>query len=241
MSSFDPLTLKIFADGANLDAIRSLKKNPVIKGFTTNPTLMRAAGIEDYERFSKQVIEIVDGAPLSLEVLADEMAEMEAQARVLAGWGSNVFVKIPVTNTRGESCAPLVERLSGDGVQVNVTAVFSLTQVRSIVAVLNKDIAANISIFAGRIADTGVDPIPLVREAVNIIAEKPKAEVIWASPREILNIFHAEEAGCQIITITSDILGKLGLIGKDLELYSLETVEMFRRDAVSAAYNINIL
>ena len=238
MPSIDDLRVNIFADGADLAAIRALKNNPYIKGFTTNPTLMCAAGIKDYEAFSKQVLEIVDGAPLSLEVFADDIDEMAAQARVIAGWGENVFVKIPVTNTRGESCAPLVERLSGEGIKVNVTAIFSLQQVRGIVDALSPDVPANISVFAGRIADTGIDPVPHMRAAVHMVAEKPMATVIWASPRELLNLFHADEAGCQIITVTGDILKKLGLIGKDLGSYSLETVEMFRRDAVAAGYQI---
>ncbi|MBO6520048.1 MAG: transaldolase [Rhodospirillales bacterium] len=238
MPSLADLKVKIFADGADLDAIRALRANPVIKGFTTNPTLMRAAGIDDYETFSKQVIDVVEGAPLSLEVFADDLDEMVAQARVIAGWGENVFVKIPVTNTKGESCAPIIKRLSGEGVQVNVTAVFSLEQVQTVTDALNSDVAANVSVFAGRIADTGVDPVPHMRESVKIVGAKPKAELIWASPRELLNLFHADQAGCQIITVTADILKKLALIGKDLDAYSLETVEMFRRDAVSAQYSI---
>lgn len=238
MPSVSNLKVKIFADGADLNAIRALRENPVIKGFTTNPTLMRAAGIDDYETFSKQVIEVVEGAPLSLEVFADDLDEMASQARVIAGWGENVFVKIPVTNTSGKSCAPIVERLSGEGVQVNVTAVFSLEQVQTVTDALSPDVAANVSVFAGRIADTGVDPVPHMRECVNIVAAKPKAELIWASPRELLNLFHADQAGCQIITVTADILKKLALIGKNLDAYSLETVEMFRRDAVAAQYSI---
>ena len=240
MMSANNLRTKIFADGADLKAIRALRKNPLIKGFTTNPTLMRLAGIDDYEAFSKEVIEVVDGAPVSLEVFADDFDEMEAQAKVIASWGSNVFVKIPVTNTQGQSSAPLVKRLADQGVQVNVTAVFTLDQVREVTDALSNDVAANVSVFAGRVADTGVDPVPHMREAVRIVAAKQKAEVIWASPRELLNLFHADEAGCHIITVTSGILDKLNLIGKDLAGYSLETVEMFRRDAISAAYKIRI-
>ena len=240
MNSVNGLRTKIFADGADLSAIRALRANPLIKGFTTNPTLMRVAGIDDYEAFSKDVIEVVDGAPVSLEVFADEFDAMEAQAKVIASWGRNVFVKIPVTNTKGQSSAPLVKRLADQGVQVNVTAIFTLEQVREVTDALADDVAANVSVFAGRVADTGVDPVPHMREAVQIVASKPKAEVIWASPRELLNLFHADEAGCHIITVTSGILDKLNLIGKDLTEYSLETVEMFRRDAVAAAYKINV-
>tara|TARA_R110001606_G_scaffold363289_1_gene517297 strand:+ start:7005 stop:7727 length:723 start_codon:yes stop_codon:yes gene_type:complete len=240
MNSVNDLRTKIFADGADLSAIRALRANPLIKGFTTNPTLMRVAGIDDYEAFSKDVIEVVDGAPVSLEVFADEFDAMEAQAKVIASWGRNVFVKIPVTNTKGQSSAPLVKRLADQGVQVNVTAIFTLEQVREVTDALADDVAANVSVFAGRVADTGVDPVPHMREAVQIVASKPKAEVIWASPRELLNLFHADEAGCHIITVTSGILDKLNLIGKDLTEYSLETVEMFRRDAVAAAYKINV-
>jgi len=240
MTSVNNLRTKIFADGADLEAIRTLRANPLIKGFTTNPTLMRIAGIDDYEAFSKEVIEVVEGAPVSLEVFADEFDAMEAQARVIASWGSNVFVKIPVTNTKGESSAPLVRRLADQGVQVNVTAIFTLDQVREVTDALSKDVAANVSVFAGRVADTGVDPVPHMRDAVSIVSAKPKAEVIWASPRELLNLFHADEAGCHIITVTAGILDKLNLIGKDLSEYSLETVEMFRRDAVAAAYKIRV-
>ncbi len=239
MTSIDDLKVKIFADGADLEHIKALRDNPIIKGFTTNPTLMRAVGISDYEQFSKDVIEIVDGAPLSLEVFADEFDEMEAQARVIASWGSNVFVKIPVTNTKGESSAALVKRLADHGVQMNVTAVFTLNQVREICDALSPDVAANVSVFAGRVADTGIDPVPHMRDAVEIVSALPKTEVIWASPRELLNLFHADEAGCQIITVTQGILKKIPIIGKDLADYSIETVKMFYDDAQSAGYSIN--
>lgn len=239
MASVNDLRTKIFADGADLSAILALRANPLIKGFTTNPTLMRVAGIDDYEAFSKNVIEVVDGAPVSLEVFADEFDEMEAQAKVIASWGRNVFVKIPVTNTKGQSCAPLVKRLADQGVQVNVTAIFTLKQVREVTDALADDVAANISVFAGRVADTGVDPVPHMRQVVQIVASKPKAEVIWASPRELLNLFHADEAGCQIITVTQDILKKIPIIGKSLTDYSIETVKMFYDDAQTAGYSIN--
>lgn len=238
MSAIDSLSVKIFADGANLDDIKSLRANPLIKGFTTNPTLMRIAGVSDYETFSKDVLEVIDGAPISFEVFADDFDEMEVQARVIASWGENVFVKIPITNTAGESSVSLVERLSDTGVQVNVTAIFSLQQVADVTEALASDVAANVSVFAGRIADTGVDPVPHMREAVSIISAKPKSELIWASPRELLNVFHADEVGCQIITVTSDILKKLALVGKNMEEYSRETVQMFYNDASTAGYSI---
>lgn len=239
MTSIDDLKIKIFADGADLEHIKALRDNPIIKGFTTNPTLMRAVGISNYERFSKDVIEIVDGAPLSLEVFADDFNEMEAQARIIASWGRNVFVKIPITNTKGESSATLVKRLADHGVQVNVTAIFTLEQVQDVCEALSPDVAANVSVFAGRVADTGIDPIPHMRASVEIVSALPKAEVIWASPRELLNLFHADEAGCQIITVTQDILKKIPIIGKDLADYSIETVKMFYDDAQSAGYSIN--
>ncbi|MDA8637331.1 transaldolase [Rhodospirillales bacterium] len=239
MPDVSELSVKIFADGANLDDIKSLRANPIIKGFTTNPTLMRGADVSDYEAFSKEVLDVIDGAPVSFEVFADDFDEMEAQAKVIAGWGDNVFVKIPITNTAGESSVPLVERLSNAGVQVNVTAIFTLQQVSEVTAALASDVAANVSVFAGRIADTGIDPVPHMREAVSIIAAKPKSELIWASPRELLNLFHADEVGCQIITVTPDILKKMALIGKDLAEYSRETVQMFYNDATSAGYNIS--
>jgi transaldolase len=240
MITTDTLKVKIFADGADKESIEQLVSNPLIEGFTTNPTLMRAAGVADYETFSKDVLEIIDGAPVSFEVFADDLDEMEKQARVISSWGSNVYVKIPITNTLGKSCAPLVERLSKDGIQVNVTALFTLEQVIAITDVLASDVSANVSVFAGRVADTGIDPVPHMREAVSIISAKPKAELIWASPRELLNLFHADDAGCQIITVTSDLLKKIPLIGKDLTEYSRETVEMFYKDAVTAGYSIRI-
>ncbi len=239
MSNIETLAVNIFADGADFEEFGKLRANPIVKGFTTNPTLMRLAGIEDYEAFARDVIPLVDGLPISFEVFADEFDEMEAQARYIASWGSNVFVKIPITNTRGESSVDLVQRLAGDGVQVNVTAIFTLSQVEGIAAVLSPDVSANVSIFAGRIADTGVDPIEIVRSGVEMVADKPLTKVIWASPRELLNIFHADACGCHIITVTSDLLKKLPSVGKDLEGFSLETVKMFREDAVGAGFSID--
>jgi transaldolase len=232
------LNVKIFADGADLNGIKTLAANPKIKGFTTNPTLMRQVGITDYKAFALDVLKIVPDLPVSFEVFADEFDEMEKQALEIASWGANVNVKIPVTNTKRESSVPLVERLSGQGVMVNVTAVFSLEQTQAITDVLSPDVPAIISIFAGRIADTGIDPVPHMAAAVDLMKAKPKAELIWASPRELLNVFHADSVGCHIITVTHDILNKLALVDKNLDDYSLETVEMFYRDASQAGYRI---
>lgn len=232
------LKVKLFADGADLKGIREMYANPLIRGFTTNPTLMRKAGIEDYRAFAMQVLGAVPDRPVSLEVFADEFAEMEQQALEIASWGRNVNVKIPVSNTRGEFSGPLVEKLSKAGVTVNVTAIMTLDQVRKITDHLAPATPAIISVFAGRIADTGRDPVPLMAEAVKVMKAKPKSELIWASPRELLNIFQADAVGCHIITATNDILKKLSLVGKDLDKYSLETVEMFYKDASAAGYKI---
>jgi transaldolase len=210
----------------------------VVKGFTTNPTLIRKAAVSDYEEFGRKLLAAVPNHPVSLEVFADDMPEMLRQAREIASWGNNVNIKIPVTNTRREFTGDVIRQLSEEGVAVNVTAVFTLDQVRRITACLSPKTPAIVSVFAGRIADTGVDPVPLMADAVKILTERPKAELIWASPRELLNIFQADAIGCHIITVTHDILGKLSLVGKDLDAYSLETVEMFRRDAVAAGFTI---
>ena len=238
MNKLEALAVKIFADGADIKSILALRSNALIKGFTTNPTLMRKAGINDYEAFARDLIAAVPDRPLALEVFADDLPTMEAQARVIASWGDNVNVKIPVTTTKGEFTGPIVQRLSAEGVTVNVTAVFTLDQVRAVEHCLHPDTASIVSVFAGRIADTGVDPVPLMAEAVTILKAKPKAELIWASPRELLNIFQADAIGCHIITVTSDVLGKLSLVGKNLDDFSLETVEMFYRDATVAGYAI---
>ncbi|MAG23015.1 MAG: transaldolase [Rhodospirillaceae bacterium] len=238
MTRTDSLNVKIFADGADLDGIRELARNPLIKGFTTNPTLMRKAGISDYAAFAKDMLGVIDGAPVSFEVFADEFDEMEAQALEIASWGDNVYVKIPITNTKGDSSVPLVERLSAQKVQVNVTAMMTLDQVRHVAEALHAETPAVVSVFAGRIADTGIDPVPLMREAVGILESRPKAELLWASPRELLNIFHADEVGCHIITVTHDLLGKLKGVGKDLDQFSLGTVQMFYDDACAAGYTI---
>lgn len=238
MRKIEDLKVKIFADGADIEGMLQLASNPLIKGFTTNPTLMRKAGVEDYKQFASKVIEAIPDRPLSFEVFADDVAEMEAQALEIASWGPNVNVKIPVTNTKGVSTVPAIKALSAKGVQVNVTAVFTLDQVRDITEALHDDTPAIISVFAGRIADTGVDPVPVMTEAASIMSSKSKAELLWASPRELLNVYHADESGSHIITVAHDILGKLGLIGKDLDQYSLETVAMFYKDATSAGYTI---
>ncbi len=238
MTTTANLKVKIFADGADLAGMKEMYANPMIKGFTTNPTLMRKAGVQDYKAFAHQVLEAIPDRPISFEVFADEFDEMERQALEIASWGKSVNVKIPVTNTRKQFAGPLIERLSKAGVSLNVTAVMSLEQVQSITECLALDTPAIISVFAGRIADTGRDPVPLMAEAVKIMRARPKAELIWASPRELLNIFQADSIGCHIITATNDILKKLSIVGKDLEQYSLETVEMFYKDAVAAKYTI---
>jgi transaldolase len=240
MSNIKSLKVKLFADGADLGGIKEMAANPLIKGFTTNPTLMRKAGITDYKAFALQVLGIVIDRPVSFEVFADDFSTMEKQAMEIASWGQNVNVKIPVTNTKGEFSAPLIKKLSAAGVQLNVTAVMTNTQVQAIVDQLAPQTPAIVSVFAGRIADTGRDPVPLMAEAVNILKSKPRAELIWASPRELLNIFQADEVGCHIITATNDILKKLSLVGKDLGAYSLETVEMFYRDATAAGFSITV-
>ena len=239
MTNSNDLKVKLFADGADLTGIREMAANPMIKGFTTNPTLMRKAGVADYKSFALQVLGVVRDLPISFEVFDDDFAEMEKQALEIASWGKNVNVKIPVTNTRGEFCGPLAERLSRGGVQLNVTAVMTVDQVKRVADRLSPDTPAIVSVFAGRIADTGRDPVPIMAESVIVLKSRPKAELIWASPRELLNIFQADAIGCHIITATNDILKKLSLVGKDLDRYSLETVEMFYKDAKAAGYRID--
>lgn len=230
--------IAIFADGADLAGIKDMYANPAIAGFTTNPTLMRKAGIVDYKAFALDVLKAVPDRPVSFEVFADAPAEMEVQAREIASWGANVNVKIPVSNTKGVYCGPLIRRLSADGIQLNVTAVFSPDQIRQIAEDLAPQTPAIVSVFAGRIADTGRDPVPYMKQYRQMLASRPQAKLLWASPREVLNVVHAEEAGCHIITATNDLLAKLGLFGKDLAEYSLETVQMFFRDATAAGYSI---
>jgi len=236
MKSLSQLAVKIYGDGADLAGIQELSRQPFIKGFTTNPTLMRKAGVPDYEQFAAQVLKLIPDRPVSFEVLADDEDTMESQARYIAAWSANVYVKIPVTNTRRVPMYPLIHRLSLDGIQINVTALLTLEQVREVSKALRGGAPSNVSIFAGRIADTGRDPMPLMAEAVAILRENPQSELIWASPRELLNIYHAEQSGCHIITVTNDVLRKLHLIGKDLSDYSLETVKMFYDDGVKSGY-----
>jgi transaldolase len=238
MKTPDQLNVKIFADGADLVGIAKLAANPLIKGFTTNPTLMRKAGVSDYRSFSLEVLRIVGDRPVSFEVFSDDFDEMEREAHAIAAWGKNVYVKIPVTNSKRQFAGDLIGRHSKAGVQVNVTALMTNEQVGRVFECLSPDFASCISVFAGRVADTGRDPIPAMAEAVRMMSSNPKAELIWASPRELLNIFHAEEVGCHIITVTHEILSKFSLVGKDLGDYSLETVKMFHDDAVAAGFRI---
>ena len=230
--------IKIFADGADKAGMLSMYNNPRIDGFTTNPTLMRKAGITDYIGFAKEILQTIDDKPVSFEVFADEFEEMERQAREIATWGSNVYVKIPVTNTKKLSSASLIKKLSAEGVQLNITAILSLEQVSEVADALKNGSSSFVSVFAGRIADTGVDPVPLMKRALEILKPVSNAELLWASPREVLNVYQAESIGCHIITATNDILKKLDLKGKDLEEYSLETVQMFFDDAQQAGYRL---
>lgn len=238
MSSASSLKIKIFADGADLKGMLEMYRRPDIKGFTTNPTLMRKAGLSDYRAFAREVVAAIPDRPISFEVFSDDFAEMETQAREIARWGENVNVKIPVTNTRGEPSYALVKRLAAEGIKLNVTAIFTLDQVRDVVAALDPKVPAYVSVFAGRIADTGRDPMPHMAAAKALCSARPLAELIWASPRELLNIFHADAVGCDIITVTNDLLAKLGGVGKSLEQFSLETVKMFRDDAVKAGFTL---
>ena len=238
MKSIHDLKIKIFADGADYDGMQEMYANPLIKGFTTNPTLMRKAGVNDYPAFARKVLSAIPDRPVSFEVLADDFDEMERQARELASWGENVYVKIPVTDTHGQSSASVIKRLSRAGVQVNVTAILTFEQVQQIADCL--DSPSFISVFAGRIADTGRDPIPMMAASVRLLESSPLAQLIWASPRELLNIYHAGEIGCHVITVTNDILKKLTLLGKDLNQYSLETVRMFYGDAQRAGFTLEV-
>ncbi|MGA2892816.1 MAG: transaldolase [Xanthobacteraceae bacterium] len=230
--------IKIFADGADIDGILALYKNPLIKGFTTNPTLMRKAGIEDYEDFARRLVKAIPDRPISFEVFADDFDEMIAQGRVIASWGDNVNVKIPVTTTKGAFTGPVIRTLANAGVVVNVTAIMTELQVERVAECLAPNVPAIVSVFAGRVADTGRDPIPVMRACLAALADRPKAELLWASPRELLNIFQADEMGCHIITVSHDVLAKLSLVGKNLDDYSLETVKMFHRDATAAGFTI---
>lgn len=238
MINLDSLKVQIFADGADKNGMIEMYNKPYIKGLTTNPTLMKKAGITDYESFAKDILKTVTDKPISFEVFSDDLEEMKRQALKIATWGNNVYVKIPITNTKKESTCALIKELSDSGVKLNVTAMMTLKQVREVVSSLNVEVPSYISIFAGRIADTGIDPVQIMAEAVVIAKEKPKAEVLWASPRELLNIFQADQIGCQVITVSNDILKKLDIVGYDLEEYSLDTVKMFYNDASAAGYTL---
>ncbi len=236
--SLASLRVKIFADGADKAGMLEMARLPYIAGFTTNPTLMRKAGVKDYRAFARDVLAALPDRPISFEVFSDEFPEMERQAGEIASWGAQVYVKIPVTNTRGEVSYGLIRKLCEDGIRLNVTALMTLEQVRDVAAALSGGARACISVFAGRIADSGRDPVPLMAAAVELLRPYPNEELIWASPRELLNIFQADAIGCQIITATNDVLRKLSLVGKDLKDYSLDTVKMFHEDAKQANYSL---
>ena len=238
MRSLSELRVKVFADGADRAGMLEMYANPLIKGFTTNPTLMRKAGVSDYRAFAQEIIAAIPDRPISFEVLSDEFDDMAAQALEISSWGKNVYVKIPVTNTRRQPSYDLMRHLAGAGVKVNATALMALDQVCAASAALGDGPAAYVSVFAGRVADTGRDPVPLMAAAVELLGLYPNLELIWASPRELLNILQADAVGCHIITVTNDVLKKLALVGKDLHEYSLETVKMFYHDAQQAGYRL---
>jgi len=232
------LRIKIFADGADRETIAKLYANPLVKGFTTNPTLMRKAGVEDYETFAREILEIVSDRPISFEVFSDDFGEMEAQALQISSWAENVYVKVPVTNTRGEPAAEVVGRLVDQGVKVNVTALTTPAQVEEVLRWIGGGPPCYISVFAGRIADSGRDPLPLMTAALDYARPHPNVELIWASPRELLNIVQADSIGCHIITVTGEILEKIGSLGRDLDEFSLATVKMFYEDGQAAGYSL---
>jgi len=238
LKKIEQLKVKIFADGADKAGMLEMYEKPYVKGLTTNPTLMKKAGITDYRAFCKDILTSIEDKPLSFEVFSDDFSEMERQALEIASWGENVYVKIPITNTKQEACYDLVKRLAAKEVKLNVTALMTLDQVKNVVASLDPNIPSYVSVFAGRIADTGYDPVPMMAEAVNILKAVPASELIWASPRELLNIFQADDIGCHVITVTNDILKKLSLVGYDLDQYSLDTVKMFYKDAVDAGFKL---
>lgn len=238
MKPIEDLRVKIFADGADKAGMLEMYAKPYVKGLTTNPTLMRKAGIKDYRAFAREILVAIPDRPISFEVFSDEFCDMERQAMDIASWGDNVYVKIPVTNTRGDPAYDLVKELSARKVKLNVTALMTLDQVRNVARVLDPVVSSYVSVFAGRIADTGRDPLPLMTEALVILDTMPSAELIWASPRELLNIFQADAIGCHIITVTNDILKKLSLVGYDLAEYSLDTVKMFHTDAVASNFQL---
>ncbi|WP_231379176.1 transaldolase [Candidatus Solirubrobacter pratensis] len=232
------LQVKVFADGADLQGILDLYANPLIKGFTTNPTLMHKVGLRDYEAFARSFVEAVPDRPISFEVFSDEFAEMERQARKIAAWGEHVHVKVPVTNTRGDHCEEVLRHLVADGVRLNVTGMMTLRQVSWVAEAIGGGAPSYVSVFAGRIADTGRDPLPIMREALDVLAVHENLELIWASPRELLNVVQADQIGCHIITVTHDLLRKLPWLGRDLDEFSLDTVRMFHRDAAAAGFTL---
>lgn len=238
MTSAESLRIKIFADGAKLASITELAGNPLIRGFTTNPTLMRAAGIDEYESFARELIEVIPDRSISFEVFSDDFDDMAAQAQEIASWGDNVYVKVPVTNTRGASASDLIRRLATEEVKLNVTALMTVRQVETVAAALADGPSSYVSVFAGRIADTGRDPLPIMAAALDVLRGQEQLELVWASPREILNVVQADAIGCHIITVTHDLLTKLPLLGRDLDAFSLDTVRMFHDDAKAAAYRI---
>ena len=238
MEILNKLKIKLFADGANIDQIIQLNDKNYIKGFTTNPSLMKKSGVQNYKGFAKDLLKIVTGKPISFEIFADDFLNMEKQANEIASWGKNVFVKIPVTNTKGESCAKLIKKLSDQGVSCNVTAIFTLDQTKEIISCSNNKTPLILSIFAGRIADTGIDPSKIISEAVNLTTSNHNLEILWASTREILNIFQAENLNCDIITVPNDLLNKLNNLDKNLEKFSRETVTDFFNDAKKAGFEI---
>lgn len=237
--SVDDLTVELFADGANLGEIESLAANPLIRGFTTNPTLMRKAGVVDYVEFARAAAALVGNRPISFEVFSDDFDEMEQQAAAIASWGDNVYVKIPVTDTKGAPCSRVVRNLASQGVKLNVTALMTVAQVEEVATWLEPEVPSFVSVFAGRIADTGRDPMPIMKDSVAALAHVPTARLIWSSPRELLNIFQANAVGCHVITATADVLAKLASVGKDLTQFSLETVRMFYDDAQAAGYELD--
>jgi transaldolase len=238
VSTVNDLKIKLFADGADLQGMLEMNAKPFIQGLTTNPTLMRKAGVTDYKNFAQEVLREITEKPISFEVFSDELDEMKRQGVEIASWGNNVYVKIPITTTFGESTASVVQFLVDREVKVNVTALMTECQVAQVAEILNPAVASYVSVFAGRIADTGRNPIPIMRAAIDILKDQANWELIWASPRELLNVFQADEIGCHIITATNDILKKLDLVGKDLTAYSLDTVKMFRNDAEAAGFKI---
>lgn len=238
MSDSKLLKIKVFADGADKQSMLEMYARPSISGLTTNPTLMRKSGVSDYKKFCLEILETITDKPISFEVFSDDFVEMKEQALEISSWGDNVYVKIPITNTKGESSLDLVRDLVASDVKINVTAVFTLDQVKATAKALSAEVPSYVSIFAGRIADTGVDPIPLVQDALLHLKNLPLCEVIWASPREALNIFHADSIGCHVITVTQDLIKKQELFGRDLAQYSLETVQMFFDDAKAAGYSL---